>query len=773
MVRFRLSDLRKRRTFFVFFGSYLILLLLPVIAGSLIYRSIDKLTSEETYRHTADTFKRCVQDLDGQLADLENYVTQLTLDTAVADLFYSTDAFPGPAISRVYAAWRRLGRLPAPGALAGTVLLYSAQYNVFITRYTSFLQTDRFYPAFFSYADLSFDDWSRRFLQPAKSGEYHPEKPVLLSGQEMKALAYNRSVPLGEAEIYRGTVVVLMDAAAVTEVFAPVIEGGAVLLSLFDSSGAAMMISGQKGVRDPTALLRFESIGQINLEQDSSGMSLFTSVMDRKGWTAAIAVPSKVLLVRIRHMRATAIGIAALIVIAGAAVAFWLAYRNSAPLVRIMEDIRAKLNISSSPASYGYKFLSATVAQLLRSRSSLEKSVQTQLPQVRAVFFERLIRGEFTDNKEIKLIAEHIHFPLTAERYVILLVRIGGYHDLLAETVLVQLTALRAILKTEIQRKLTNSSYCHDISEDTLAVLIAAPSNDRCSSNCEDLFIALLKASRGNLAISVTVAGGSVKGSASHICSSFEEAKHALHHSGTANRCGEEIAWFSSILIKTGYYYPIEVEAQLEVAVRASKIGKVEEILNRIYSMNFDDRSLSHSTAVDLYYELKGTVLKVSETLVADDEEALQSIKASIDQIQEFGDPKETFDILLNTYGQICGMVEGRMKSHNSELTKNIVSYLKEHYADTDLCLSKVALCFRISEMYLSQFFKEQTGQNFHDYIELMRMKDAKSLLVVSKLSVKEISKAVGYSNSNTFLKAFKRRHGVTPTTHRKQVRSV
>ena len=771
MKRFRLSDLRKRQTFFIFFGSYLVLLLIPVVAGSLIYRSIDRLTCEETYRHAADTLESRARDFDSQLADLENYVTQLTLDPSIADLFYSADAFPGPAISRVYAAWRRLGRLTPPGALAGTVLLYSAQYNIFVTRYTSFLEIDRFYPTFFSYASLSFSDWAHSFLQPVKSGEYHPATSVLLSGKMMEALAYSRSVPLGDAEIYRGTVVMLMDAVAVTGVFTPVFEQGATLLSLFDEKGNAMLVSRREDTHDPTHTLRFKAIGNTELERNDPDMSLFTTVISRNDWTVTIAVPSKVVLERVRRMRATAIGLAILITIGGAAAAFWLAYRNSAPLVRIMEDMKAKLNISSTRASYGYKFLSTTVSQLLRSKSSLEKSVQAQLPQVRTVFFERLIRGEFADTEELELIAEHIRFPLTANRYVILLVHIRGNHDLLAETVLVQLTALRAVLKSEIERELADTCYCHDISEDTLAVLVAAPSGELCIARCEDLLKRLSRASTRSLFISIAVAGGSVKESADHICRSYEEAKHALRYCGAALRNDRAISWFSSTPARTGYYYPLEVEIQLEAAVRAANVPKIIDILDRVYTMNFVDRSSSHTTAVDLYYDLKGTILKLSETLVTGDKDTLEPILASIDQIHEFDNPKEAFETLLNTYRQICEMVEGQMKSHNTALVESILTFLQGHFTDTDLGLSKVSEHFGISEMYLSQFFKEQTGQNFHEHVESMRMHKAKTLLAGTSLSVKDITKATGYAYTNTFLKAFKRRHGVTPSTYRKQNR--
>jgi AraC-like DNA-binding protein len=40
-------------------------------------------------------------------------------------------------------------------------------------------------------------------------------------------------------------------------------------------------------------------------------------------------------------------------------------------------------------------------------------------------------------------------------------------------------------------------------------------------------------------------------------------------------------------------------------------------------------------------------------------------------------------------------------------------------------------------------------------------------LLTESELSVKEIAAAVGYSSSATFIRAFRRVHGITPASYR------
>ncbi|MCK5008223.1 MAG: AraC family transcriptional regulator, partial [Spirochaetales bacterium] len=61
------------------------------------------------------------------------------------------------------------------------------------------------------------------------------------------------------------------------------------------------------------------------------------------------------------------------------------------------------------------------------------------------------------------------------------------------------------------------------------------------------------------------------------------------------------------------------------------------------------------------------------------------------------------------------------------------------------------------------------TGANYLDYLNMIRIKHAKELLVQNeKLKILEISKMVGFFNVNTFIAAFKRAEGITPNTFRK-----
>jgi len=77
-----------------------------------------------------------------------------------------------------------------------------------------------------------------------------------------------------------------------------------------------------------------------------------------------------------------------------------------------------------------------------------------------------------------------------------------------------------------------------------------------------------------------------------------------------------------------------------------------------------------------------------------------------------------------------------------------------------------------MSEVYLSQFFKEQSGETFSSYLERIRMEKAVELLLTSEQSIQVIAEKVGYSTSNTFGRAFKRIYGMSALSYRKTFRT-
>ena len=97
-----------------------------------------------------------------------------------------------------------------------------------------------------------------------------------------------------------------------------------------------------------------------------------------------------------------------------------------------------------------------------------------------------------------------------------------------------------------------------------------------------------------------------------------------------------------------------------------------------------------------------------------------------------------------------------------------IKSYIAEHLHE-DLSLNAVAEVVYLSPRYLSRMFKQETGENFVDYVTRMRMDKAAQLLHSTEHNIEQIAASLGYNNPAYFTKKFKEIYGMTPSNYRSQ----
>jgi two-component system response regulator YesN len=110
---------------------------------------------------------------------------------------------------------------------------------------------------------------------------------------------------------------------------------------------------------------------------------------------------------------------------------------------------------------------------------------------------------------------------------------------------------------------------------------------------------------------------------------------------------------------------------------------------------------------------------------------------------------------------------EVRSSSSGSELVKKVRHFIEKHYAN-EITLSTLSKQFHINSAYLSEIFKTHVGKNFSDYLNDLRMENAKKLLMDPQLKIIDVAHLAGFSNSGYFSTVFKKNVGLSPAEYRK-----
>jgi AraC-like DNA-binding protein len=118
---------------------------------------------------------------------------------------------------------------------------------------------------------------------------------------------------------------------------------------------------------------------------------------------------------------------------------------------------------------------------------------------------------------------------------------------------------------------------------------------------------------------------------------------------------------------------------------------------------------------------------------------------------------------------QCMACLGGQRNRENQRLGLLAQTYIKEHYADSQLSLMAVSNHANVSLSYFSQIFKEETGKTFVEYLTEVRMDKAKELLRSTDRMLYDIAEQVGYENPAYFTVAFKKQVGLSPRDYRKQ----
>jgi transcriptional regulator GlxA family with amidase domain len=109
---------------------------------------------------------------------------------------------------------------------------------------------------------------------------------------------------------------------------------------------------------------------------------------------------------------------------------------------------------------------------------------------------------------------------------------------------------------------------------------------------------------------------------------------------------------------------------------------------------------------------------------------------------------------------------------HNDWIVRRCEDWLREHFDDHQ-AVSLVTEMAAIPARTLKRRFKAATGCSLMDYLQNLRVEEAKRLLENTELPIEEISERAGYSDASFFRRLFKRLTGLTPGHYRRFFKPV
>ncbi len=187
------------------------------------------------------------------------------------------------------------------------------------------------------------------------------------------------------------------------------------------------------------------------------------------------------------------------------------------------------------------------------------------------------------------------------------------------------------------------------------------------------------------------------------------------------------------------------------------------QLINNLLDFNVA-QNVTKSDIIQLYIQIFNLLFKIMRAKKIEyDEEGLGDIGIINDIISHNLD--EIHSIMLSLIQKISNYTSTK----KLDISK-VLEYIHSNFNKNE-SLDDLAEHFGVSTSHLSRLIKKETASTFTDYINKLRINEAKRLLETSDETLTSIYEKVGFNNRNTFIRLFKQIVGTTPSEYRKHTK--
>lgn len=121
---------------------------------------------------------------------------------------------------------------------------------------------------------------------------------------------------------------------------------------------------------------------------------------------------------------------------------------------------------------------------------------------------------------------------------------------------------------------------------------------------------------------------------------------------------------------------------------------------------------------------------------------------------------------IQSIFNEIIAHLKTYLEEERPKWVEDMVDMVETNYSDVNLNVSALAEKVDMNLAYVGRTFKQYMGVSLPDYIHTVRIRECKKLLAQG-VSVKAAAEKVGYVDSKSLIRIFKKQEGITPGQYR------
>lgn len=763
-----------RKLYQRFLFSYFAVLLIPVLINTFTYQQSLKNVKEYSIEVNVNQVTKIMEQIDNQLNEIDALIPQISNDRIFRKLMNTDSGITkgiyldyNTCISRIY------------NYAYNNKLLESANYYIYFKNTDYIMTADTLYSPNLYYTSVirnykpdaeGFATWYETIRNGGKQSErYLYDDCTSVGYPNDNSILYMKAVPIRLDGKVMGTIVIEISKAQLRSYFSDYTTINNGYFYIQNADGSMVLHSSNltsAEMQDITSVNPnfSESTGE-TLRIGGRKMIAMSVTSKKTGWSYVVLTPEDVLFSDLQKVQRTNLLLFCLLYVCGTAVALLFTSRNSKPILNMNKRIYEFLGMSELGREDPYIAINSGISKLISNQISMQQDVLNQKPYLQNSFLNNLIFGKMYGESAMYAMAQYVDIDIGGEGFFVASIR--TYNDasvpsgLTAENI-EELYIWKSIVRNTYLRCFGKNIILHEVSNMRLAVIFSLSPDNLTAEQFKRIAGEAIETANNELKdtynMSIFIGIGGYCRSAFDIWSGYEQAETALDYAW-----GEEaVIWYDNICTSNDqYYYPAEMDLRLHNLTLAGDFEQVQRCLDILFEENFIRRKLSVQQAHEMMIEMRSTLNKLAAKNNTAD------IGKRIAHLHQKTDTAERFNEIQVLYRLLCESRNYEKKNSSHRLIEQIQEYIDLNYAVPDLGLYKIASRFNLSEGYFSFFFKEQTGINFTDYLEKVRLDKAEELLRSTNHTIDAIAHMVGYNSGQSFRRAFKKVHSVSPTAIR------
>lgn len=272
---------------------------------------------------------------------------------------------------------------------------------------------------------------------------------------------------------------------------------------------------------------------------------------------------------------------------------------------------------------------------------------------------------------------------------------------------------------------------------------------------------------RNSLNLNLIIGASNTYSSFEFLQKAYNEASQVISYQMFWGSSSESLMFYdeSATVINTESNSTIRFldnEKKIHNFLVAKDYEKAYELLDQIMEESFiKDMNYMIINQCRMYSIMNTLFSSLSDIFEKDNDEIMENLRL-MNRIREAQSIETAKEIIKEIFDDIVKYVNISLSNEQPKWLTEIVEYVNKHYHEPNLNISMIADQINMNLTYVGRTFKKYLGYSLTDYIHIQRLNECKRLLTNNK-SVREVAEAVGYIDSKTLIRIFKKYEGITP----------